>query len=1070
MKNYLFKKLLFILGIVASSSLSAQSITGIITDASGPLPGANVFVKNTGNGTTTDFDGKYTLENVANDAVISVSFLGYATQEIIVSGRNEIDIVLQEDLASLEEVVVVGYSSKSTRDITGSIEVVDVKALQKTAPLSVEQALQGQASGVSVGLSGTPGGAAAVRIRGLSSLSGADPLYVIDGTPTGSGIADLNPSDIESIQVLKDASSAAIYGNRAANGVIIVTTKKGKRNNKVQFNVNTWTGIDYIPKGVFPDLASPQQIADAYYQGQANAANLNPDIDNVTPANNLYGSGLSPVLPNYLTSNGGVQDVDFSTYGNTADNNNPISLANKEGTDWFGEFFDAAIVHKTDINMSGGNEKSNFYVGLGVLDQEGVALKTYYNRYNARINSDFSISKKFRMGQTLNLSYSEQVQFKTADDDDKSLDNAVISLLRTHPLIPVYDINGNFSGSFGSDLTGNGRNPIATAINGQDNKAINFRAIGSFYAEYDILKDLTFKSNLGYDILSFEERTFDPSRNFDANANFSNSLKEEIANTYNYNWFNTLNYDVTFADKHKLNVLIGTELVKTRRKFFEIFSSGFGFENELDTQFVDLAGSIDDVTGRASKTSLFSYLGKISYKFDDKYLLDGSIRRDSSSKFGASNSDLRTQEYYSFSAGWRISNESFLRDSNVVTNLLLKGGYGEIGNDGIPEALDQTTFEQDNQFDSASFGGGTQTGTSVFASGNPDVSWETKKAINVGFDLTLFNKFDLGFEYFDSTSEDLLTLVSTDPTIDGDTNEIAANAGQLTNKGYDINLGYSNQFASGFNFSVGANVSVYENNVDFLDPNNNVAQIFGSDYAFHGAVNVTEAGSAVGSFYGFDYLGVDQSSGEAIFQYADGTTGNDPDADLDRKVIGNPHPDFTYGINFNADYKNFDFSMFFQGSQGNEIYNLTRFITETNQFFSSKSVDYVNASIPGNTGNIPLVRNDGSSTGLDPLLSPSSYYIEDGSYLKLKSFQLGYSLPNDVVEKLKLERLRVYIQAKNLFTITDYSGLDPEISVRSFSNNQASDDIRSNNTRSLGVDSGSYPIARSIILGVNISL
>ncbi len=1057
MKHYLFKRVLLLLGIFVTTIMSGQTITGTVSDASGPLPGANVFVKNTGNGTTTDFDGRYTLENVAKDAVVVVSFLGYTTQEINASGRSAIDIVLQEDLASLEEVVVVGYSSKSTRDITGSIEVVDVEVMQKAAPLSVEQALQGQASGVSVGAAGTPGGAAAVRVRGFSSLNGADPLYVIDGTPTGSGISDLNPADIESIQVLKDASSSAIYGNRAANGVIIVTTKKGKRNNKAKVSINTWTGIDYIPKSVFPELASPQQIADSYWQGQANA-NAADDSVELIPTNNLYGTGTAPVLPTYLTSAGGAQNVNLSDYSLDPSAPNPISLANQGGTDWFDEFFNTAIVHKTDISMSGGNEKSNFYVGLGVLDQDGVAMETYYNRYNVRVNSDFSASDRFRIGQTTNLSYSEQVEFRTDDADDKSLDNAVISLLRMHPLIPVYDINGGFSGSFGSGLTGNGLNPIATAINGKDNKGINLRAIGSFYAEYDLFKDLTAKSNLGYDLSSFERRTFNPSRLYDANVNTSNSLKEEVANAYNYNWFNTLTYATTFGEKHDLKLVAGTEIYKTRRKYFDIFSSGYNFENELDTQYVQQAGNIDNVTGRASKTSLFSLLGVLSYKFDDKYLIDGSIRRDGSSKFGVTNSDLKFGEFYAASAGWRVSNESFLKDSDVVTNLLLKVGYGEIGADGIPEALDQDTFENDAEYDGYSFGGVLNSGSSVFASGNQEISWETKTTINGGFDLTLFNKLDIGFEYYDTTSENLLTLISSDPTLSGDVNQIAANAGQMTNKGFDINLGYRDNTASGFNYSIAMNVSHYKNNVDFLDPNNNVAEIPGVLYAFHGRANNTVEGSPIGSFYGLEYLGVE--NGVAVFDVDD-----DDDTD-DRKVIGDPHPDFTYGINFNADYKNFDFSLFLQGSQGNEIYNMTRFITESSQFASSKTVDYVNSAIPGNTGNLPLLINGGD----DALAQASSYYIEDGSYVKLKSIQLGYSLPNSIVERFNMDRFRVYVQAKNLFTITDYSGLDPEISVRSFSNNQASDDIRSNNTRSFGVDSGAYPIARSIIFGINITL
>jgi len=347
------------------------------------------------------------------------------------------------------------------------------------------------------------------------------------------------------------------------------------------------------------------------------------------------------------------------------------------------------------------------------------------------------------------------------------------------------------------------------------------------------------------------------------------------------------------------------------------------------------------------------------------------------------------------------------------------------------------------------------------------VQWETKKSISAGFDLTLFNKLDIGFEYFDATTEDLLTLIDIDPTVTGERNTIAANVGELSNTGFDINLGYRDQTSSGFSYGISLNVSHYENNIELLNPNNPVAQILGTDFAFHGPVNVTQVGSPLGSFFGFEYVGVDENTGEGLFLTADGTTTSTPDPAVDRRIIGDPHPDFTYGINFNAGYKNFDFSMFLQGSQGNDIYNLTRFITETSQFSSAKSIDFINAATPGNSGNIPLSRTD-----VDQLsgAGASSFYIEDGSYIKLKSIQLGYTIPLSFTESLNIEKFRVYLQAKNLFTITDYSGLDPEISVRNFENDQTGDDIRSNNTRSLGVDSGSYPIPRSIIMGVNITL
>ncbi len=1058
---------MLLLGFFVTTIMSGQTITGTVSDSSGPLPGANVFVKNTGNGTTTDFDGNYTLENVANDAVVVVSFLGYTTQEIIAGGRNEIDIVLQEDLASLEEVVVVGYSSKSTRDITGSIEVVDIENLQKTAPLSVEQALQGQASGVSVSSQGGPGGTAAVRIRGISSFNGADPLYVIDGTPTTSGINEINPSDIESIQVLKDASSASIYGNRAANGVIIITTKKGKRNGKVQFSVDTWTGIDFIPSSAFPDLASPQQIANSIWQAQANtsitnAADADPDNDvPLTPNHPQYGNGSVPVLPNYIIP-AGASSVDLSTYDSES---NRISLANKEGTDWFGAYFAPAVVHNTSISASGGSEKSNYFLGLGILDQNGVGLETYYNRYNARMNSQFSVTDNFRIGQNMNLTYSESVQFDSGEEDN-DINNAIISLYRMNPLIPVYDVQGGFSGSQARNL-GNGQNPIATAINNKDNKDNRFRATGNFYAEIDFLKNFTAKSNFGLDFYTREKRNFRPSRFFDEAIVAGNSLTETNNIDANYNWFNTLTYNTILGDNHNIKAMIGSELVQNRSKFTGAVGNNLRYEDDLDSQYLDLAeAGSTSAYGGGNKSALFSLFALVDYKFADKYILSGSVRSDSSSKFGVLDSDLRQGYFYAGSLGWRISNESFLKDSDVVTNLMLKAGYGEIGGDGIPSGRDQDGYSSNPQFDAYYIGGELVSGIALSSLGNDLITWETKTTINAGFDLTLFNKIDVEFEYFDTNTVDLLTLITLDPSTSGGANNIARNSGEVSNKGFDLNLGFRDETSGGFKYGVSANISAYKNEVLEVDPNDDDAQIFGSSYAFEiGTINNTTKGEPMSSFFGYNYQGIDQTTGRAIFEDIDGD--GDIDGD-DRVFIGNPHPDFTYGINLNAEYKNIDISILFQGSQGNDIYNLTRVFTDTGIFDGAKSIDYVNAWTPTNTGaSVPSLTIDSDINQLER--QASSRFVEDGSYLRLKNIQIGYTIPKGFTERLNIEKLRIYVQGKNLLTFTDYSGLDPEISVRNFSNQADAEDIRSNNLRSLGVDTGAYPISRSILMGVNLS-
>ncbi len=1075
-KNYYFikKPTVFLLTMLSSSvafsgnsnnygflnknfinNIITNEVTGVVTDTNGqPLPGATVFIKGTNKGTQTDFDGRFILDVKEGD-IIAISYVGYETQEILFNGQQTLNVSLQISTDALTEVVVVGYSSKSTRDITGSVEVVDVEELQKTAPLSIDQALQGQASGVTVGSEGGPGGGAAVRIRGFSSLNGTDPLYVVDGTPISGGINELNPSDIKSIQVLKDASSASIYGNRAASGVVIVTTKKGKRNQKAKLSLNSWAGIDFVPKGVFPDLATPQQIADAEFQRQRNQ-----NISN--PTHPQYGNGSTPVLPNFIIPER-ANTADLSLYSPS----NPISRANKEGTDWFDEYFSPAVVHNTNISLSGGSKDATYYAGLGILDQDGVGLETYYRRYNARLNSEYSITDKFKIGQNLNFTYAQRVRFETdIDADDKGLNNAISNLYRIHPLIPVRDVFGGFSGTLASGL-GNGKNPIATAIQNRDNRDNRFRNTGSFFAEYEIVKGLKAKTNLGIDVLSSEARIFRPSRLFDETIREGNTLTETFTSNTSLTWFNTLSYNETFAEKHDFGALIGSELVRNRAKGLQAIGVNLVSEDIVDSQFIDLASS-SSASGGGFKDALFSVFGKIDYKFDDKYLFTATLRRDATSRFGSEDADLRVGYFPAFSAGWRVSGESFLENSDVVTNLLLKGGYGEIGNQSIPTGLDQNRSGTDDRFDFYPAGGSLRQGFALASKGNPNITWETKETINVGFDLTLLNKIDIGFEYFSTTTKDILSQFSLDATVVGQNNIIADNKGEISNNGFDLNLGFRDETSGGFSYKINANISAYKNEVEFIDPENPEISIFGLEYAFIGRINNTLKGEPIASFYGLQYEGID-SEGRAIFQNVNGDVdaeGNPIIDGFDRQVIGNPHPDFTYGFTFSADYKNFDFSLFLQGSQGNDVYNLTKVFTDTDLFAGAKSLDYVNAWTPTNTSaRVPAL-------GINSRFASeaNSFFVEDGSFLRIKNIQLGYTLPRAFSETLKIDKLRVYVQAKNIHTFTKYSGLDPEVSVKNFDNTADFNNPISNNVRSLGVDSGVYPVSRSIIFGINLSL
>ncbi|WP_010520826.1 SusC/RagA family TonB-linked outer membrane protein [Aquimarina agarivorans] len=822
-------------------------------------------------------------------------------------------------------------------------------------------------------------------------------------------------------------------------------------------SITSWSGVDYIPNGVLPDLASPQELADIEFTRQRT---INRNDPSLSPSHPQYGGGAQPVLPNFIIP-AGASTADLSNYSLE----NPISRANKSGTDWFDNYFNSALVHNTNIGVSGGSKDSNYYAGLGILDQDGVGLETYYRRYNARLNSEYSITDKLKIGQNINFTYAQSVQFE-GEGDDRSLDNAIINLYRIHPLIPVRDVFGGFSGTKASNL-GTGKNPIATAINNRDNRDNRFRTTGNFFASYELIDGLTAKTNLGIDYLTSEKRIFKPRRLFDETVKVGNDLTERVFTNTNLTWFNTLTYDKLFADKHKVTALLGSELVKIRNKDLQVIGQNLLSDEDVDSQFIDTADTTNG-SGGGLRSALFSVFGKIDYKFDDRYLLSATIRRDASSKFGVNNSDLRVGYFPSFSAGWRVSSESFLADSNVVTNLLLKFGYGEIGNDGIPDGLDQNRSGLSPEFDFYPVSGTSTRGFSLISKGNPDITWETKKTANVGFDLTLLNKIDIGFEYYASTTEDVLAIFQLDATVFGQNNRIAANSGEVTNRGFDLNLGFNHTTSGGFSYRIGANVSAYKNEVEFIDPDNDEAQIFGTDYAFSiGQINNTKKGEPIGSFFGFGFEGVD-AEGNPIFENFSGDVDDEGNPIIngdDRQFIGNPHPDFTYGINFSADYKNFDLSLFLQGSQGNEIYNLTKVFTDTGIFDGSKSRDYVSAWTPNAAG----ISTQG--LGISRLgTQPSSFFVEDGSYLRLKNVQLGYTLPAAFTDNLKLERLRIYVQAKNLLTFTDYSGLDPEVSVKNFNNNADFRNTTSNNLRSLGVDSGTYPISRSLIFGINLTL
>jgi len=1002
-------------------SWSQKTVTGTITDDKGtPVLGATVLVQDTNRGTTTDFDGKYAIE-VSDSETLVFSSLGFSTKTILVGSQTTIDVILVEEASALSEVVVTGYSSQNTRDITGSVSVVKAEDLEATSPLNFEEALQGQSSGVVVGNQGGPGQGAVVRIRGYGTINGNDPLYIIDGTPTGAGLTDINPNDIESVQVLKDASSAAIYGNRAANGVIIVTTKSGKRNSKVNFSANAYAGVNFIPNSVFPDLASPQQLADAIWQASAN--------DGAAPSNQQFGSGANPVLPVFLIPQG-AQSPGENPYSFPG---NRITRANLQGTDWFDEYFNSAIVKNFNVSASGGSENSRGFMSLSALDQEGVAYETDFLRYTLRANSSFDVTDRFRVGENVTISYSEQTVPPGVDVND----GTIASLYRISPLIPVRDVGGNFAGS-GVGGLGNGNNPIAIADRNKDNKTLNFRAIGNFYGEFDVLKNFTFKSNLGFDLESVNTTNFTPA-SFEGEAAVENSVLNETSSfNRTYTWFNTLNYSNTFGE-HEVDALVGTEFNKQTFRFFGAGRSEFLFDDVINIRFLDLGEGDFTGFGNGFIQSYFSSFGKVDYKFKDRYLLSATLRYDSSSVFTPENRD---GFFPSFSAGWRVSNEPFLENSSIFNDLTVKLGYGVVANDGSIEATSiANTFSPNNDFFAfPNSNTSSATGYGLASRGNPDLQWETTSTINAGITARLINKIDFSFDFYDATTEDMLVFVPRDPTVLGQTNGTIENIGEMNNKGFDASIGYGTSNDSDFNFNIAFNISAYKNEVVFLDEENPDIFIQG-DRVRDQIPNRTQAGEPLASFYGKEFIGIGP---DGRMQFAN---------DGETQFIGNPHPDFTYGLNFSGDYKTFDFSLLVQGSQGNDLYNFMKFFTDFNTFPGTKSIDYVTSNgLPALTNDAAIIANESA---------PSSYYVEDGSYVRLKNVVIGYSLPDVVSKKLGVEKIRWYIQGRNLITLTEYTGLDPEVNLRNVGG--------TNPNLTIGLDSGVYPIDRSVILGFNVS-
>lgn len=1064
--------------VLISGTLFAQrKVTGTVTSAKtgSPVSFATVTVKGTNVATATDAQGAFSITVPAGKTVLTITSVGFADQDVTI-GNGAVSVALQESTSSLNEIVVTGYTSQKKKDLTGSVAVVNVDAMNKVSTGSIENQLQGQASGVAVIGSAQPGEAPQVRIRGINTFGDNTPLYVVDGVPTGN-ITDLNPKDIESLQVLKDAGAASIYGSRASNGVIIITTKKGK--GKVQVSYDGYYGQQLVLRGNPYNLLDAQGNADLKWIALKNSGQALTDPE--------YGSGATPVLPDYIFPVGakeGDPSVDPSKYFVNPNYTNPndpttfyrIVKANKQGTDWFHTINKDAPIQNHNLNVSGGNETARYLFGLSYNDQEGTVIYTYQKRLTVRANTQFNIGKHIRIGENLSYSLTNNPQITALQEG-----GPIGYSYREMPIIPIYDIKGNFAGNFGTPL-GNSLNPYATAYRTRNNKGLGGRLFGNVYADVvDIIPGLTFHTSFGGENYNSFYHNFGYPTYENTENTTTNTYSEGSNWGYNWTWTNTLTYHKTFG-KHDVQLLLGTEA-------YDEYNENVGGSNtnyfSFDPNYTTLSsgsGTPTNYSGR-SYLSLWSQFARLDYQFAGKYLLSATIRRDGSSKF----TDENKYGYFpAVTVGWRISQEEFMKNISWINDLKIRAGWGIMGNQiNLIQDNQYFTYNQDKNSTYYDISGSNNTIVQGFRVGqiaNPAAKWEKDINSNIGFDATLFkNKVDITFDYYEKNIKDLLFNPSLPGTAGAGTAPYV-NIASMTNKGFDLGVNTHWNLAKDLRFDAGLTLTTFKNNITAVTATSDYfwtpdTRRFGQNFI------INQVGHSLNEFYGYQVEGFfnSQADIDAANAYAQKKTGSstaqyeenmapgrfkfkDVNGDGvinsdDRTYLGSPLPKFSYGITLGLTYKNFDFSTFFYGTQGNKIWNQVKYWTDLYPTFTgAKSYSALNDSWTPTHMNAknPIVENIGYSSTTN---NPSSYFIENGSYLRNKYMILGYTFNKDMLTKIGISSFRIYVQASNLFTITKYTGLDPEVGSNG---NQGAKSVDT------GVDEGSYAPSKQLIFGVNV--
>lgn len=1005
-------------------------------DDGSSLPGVTVVVKGSNTGSVTDFDGNYAIQ-VPADGTLIFSFIGYGTKEVHVNSSSVIDLELFADAALLDEFVVTGYSSQQRKNITGSVAVVDTDNLKRVPAGSAQEALQGMASGVNVIKSGVPGAGGKITIRGMTSFGNTDPLVIVDGIEQN--LNNISAQEIESIQVLKDAGSASIYGVRGANGVILVTTKKGKSGTPSISYDATYGMIHPLPGNPF-NLLNSEEYMDVYNQA--------------FPNNDRFMNGMPDFMYRGPSGAGvafaGDPAVDPSNYFYASPNrgqNYLIQEVNKEGTDWFHALFKKAPSTEHNLSVSGGTDKSKYLFSLGYMHQEGTLIETYVKRYSARVNTEFQLGNHIKIGENLNIIYRQNPGFGENSDF-----GGIVEAIKMQPIVPLKDIMGNWGGTFGGPGLGDGNNPIAVQSRNRKNDVLNeWHIIGNAYAEVEFLENFTARTSIGYNISNFYNQDFNTTQVENVQGNNSeNSLSINSSYDSRMTFTNILSYMNVFGN-HSIEVLAGSEAIEYTGRGLNASRQRYFSE---DFNFLILGNGTDAIANSSSinGSNLFSLFGRLDYIYDEKYLLGATLRRDGSSVFGP---EQRYGVFPSISLGWRVSEESFMQNMIWLSDLKLKGSYGVLGSQNNISAVNAFSLYGSGMtstyYDITGSSNSIVQGFATNRIGNLATGWEENVVSNVGFDVSVLNALEVSVEYYKKRINGLLFTEPLPAVVIGGASAPSVNIGDIQNTGIDASLTYRGKIDNDFNYSIGANIANYKNEVvNIPDP----GYFFSGSHQALGSMVRNEEGHPVSSFYGYNVIGLFNSQAEVDaaptqtgaapgrfkYQDLDGDGEITPD---DRTHLGDPNPDFTYGINLNLTYKNFDLSAFLYGSQGNDIFNLTKTYTHFMAYYptTNLSKDLLNAWTPENQNtHIPIVEAQGSFSST---MAPNSFYVEDGSFLKFRSLMLGYTVSASVLERIRLSRLRIFAQAENLFTLTKYSGLDPEIIGGS--------------TSALGLDRGSYP-------------